>query len=342
MKSKLLYFCFIFLHFFLVAYGEESLTHPPAHLPVRVKTGFYLLNFTSINEKDQTFLADVYFSFRWNDSRLSFQGEKPHIFLDDAAKDKLNTIWKPQIEFINAIHPLYKNRVLFIHPNGDIEYLISITSNFYTGLNFKRFPFDSQVLTIRIDSFAWNNSIVVFEPATLEGHMFNRDNLKSFEEHIIDIQETEKSLRSGPVVEYFAKNDLYSTYIVNITVQRKSGYFLFQVFIPLFLVMGMSCLVFFGDSHAFLDKVMINLTAFLVLLATKFTINLNLPEIDDLTMIDKSFLTAYICIGLTVAVNTLETILGTKHKLIEKINNYARWAIFLLFISTIIIIYLLS
>ena len=102
-------------------------------------------------------------------------------------------------------------------------------------------------------------------------------------------------------------------------------------------------MVFFGFKEPFLDKIMINLTAFLVILASKFTVNLNLPEIGYLTMIDKTFLAAYICIGLTVIVDVLQKAWSVSHKTWAKhINNYARWSIFFLFIIALLLIYFLS
>jgi hypothetical protein len=48
----------------------------PPTKPMVVDTGFYLLNLISLNERDETFLADVYFVFTWNDPRLKFEGDQ--------------------------------------------------------------------------------------------------------------------------------------------------------------------------------------------------------------------------------------------------------------------------
>lgn len=337
----ILFFCLLLTQISIQA--ERNLTSPPPQLPVSVKTGFYLLNFTSLNEKDETFLADVYFSFRWNDPRLQFTSTEPEVYQEGSVKDKLKTIWRPQIEFINAYQPIYNNRTLFIYPNGDVEYHISITAYFYTPLNFKRFPFDQQKLTIRLDSFSWNKEILVFVPSTEKEFMLNKKSINSLEEHVLDVQEKEESIISGPITGQASKNNEFSSYVVTITIERKASFFLYQVYIPILLVIGMSCMVFFGHHEPFLDKIMINLTAFLVLLASKFTINLNLPEIGYLTIIDKSFLAAYICIGCTVIVDGLQQVWKVSHKKRTRlINTYARWSIYILFVLSLIIIYFSS
>jgi hypothetical protein len=325
------------------AQADEYLTSPPPELPVEVRAGFYLLNFTAVNEKDETFLADVYLSFRWHDPRLANVYSQYRVFLDDAAKDKLTTIWDPHIEFINAYEQFFNSRTLIIHPNGEVEYYISVTSHFFSRLDFKRFPFDRQTLTIRIESFTWNQNTVKFIPDSNLDLMYNENNVNLLEERIISVKERVETVIAGPVLDWFDKTHDFSSYAVDIVVERRPSYFLSQVFIPLLLVMGMSCTVFFGFKEPFLDKIMINMTAFLVILASKFTINLNLPEIGYLTIIDKSFLAAYICIGLTIVVDALQQVWMEKHQRRARLlNGYARWSIFLLFLIILFIVFLTS
>lgn len=337
-------FIFFICLFFSVLYSDEYLSTPPSNLPVKVETSFYLLNFTSINEKDETFLADVYFSFRWNDPRLAYPPVEGHafkIYLEEAAKDRLYDIWWPQIEFINGLIPVYSNRSLFIFPDGTVEYHISINCNFFTPLNFKRFPFDQQKLLIKIDSFMWNKNILEFIPIA-HANLYNPETVNPYEEAIIKVEQYTETI-SGVGISHFHGGGDYSTFISAITVERKSSFFLYEVFIPLFLVISISCSVFFGYKEPFLDKIMVNLTAFLVLMAGKFTINVDLPHIGYLTMIDKAFLTAYLCIGLTVLSDVLEKVTReTNEARASRINQFGRWTIFLIFIITLLLIYLLS
>lgn len=327
---------------FVKVFGDTSLTSPPPNLPVEVKVGFYLLNFTSVNEKDETFLADAYFSFHWHDPRLASKTAFA-IYHEEAAREKLTTIWRPHIEFINGYEPIYNNRTLIIHGDGNVEYHISITAYYYSRLNFTRFPFDTQVLQIQLDSFTWNRNILVFVPSSDPTLMYDIDNVNALEEQVLGVVEREKKIITGPVIERLDPIREFSCYEVDIIVKRQSGFFLYQIFIPLFLVTAMSCTVFFGLKEPFLDKVMVNLTSFLIIIAIKFALNLNLPEIGYLTMVDKSFLAAYFCIGLSIGVDALQQVWKDKHMpWAKKINHHARWGIFLLFVLLIILIYFLS
>lgn len=329
--------------FFANIFGEELLTPPPVKLPVEIYTGFFLLQLTDINEKNETFLADAYFSFEWNDPRLVHQDTIPKVFQDSGARDKLMTIWNPQIEFTNAYEPKINHYTLLIYSNGDVELHMAVTSHFFSALNFENFPFDRQDLRIHVDSFSWNKNIVAFVPYTDPVHFYNPDTVHLSDQRLIGISEKEETVIAGPILRHFETSHEFSNYSVSIIVERDSSYFLYQVFIPLLLIVGMSFSVFFGLECPYLDKVMINMSAFLVLIAVKFTINLNLPEIGYMTIIDKSFLVAYLCIAATIVVDALENVWIKRHKRRVKIlNRYARAVIFVIFVTSILMIYLLN
>ena len=69
-------------------------------------------------ERSETFEADLYLTFRWQDPRLAFAGTEPKRFLEDAADEQLQQMWWPQLEFINTGTPDVANRTLDIAPDG--------------------------------------------------------------------------------------------------------------------------------------------------------------------------------------------------------------------------------
>ena len=99
------------------------------------------------------------------------------------------------------------------------------------------------------------------------------------------------------------------------------------MFVPLFLLLFVCSFVLFAKDEPFVDKLMVSITSFLVLVATKFALNQDLPHVGYMTTIDKVFLVAYSCIVMTALVNTLHKISGH-----VKIEFHARWIIPLVFI----------
>ncbi|MBI2743304.1 MAG: hypothetical protein HYX48_05250 [Chlamydiales bacterium] len=324
--------------------AEETFTSPPPNLPVKVETSFYLVDLVTIDEKAETFLADVYFSFKWNDPRLVFGAtdHKPKVYLEERAAAILKEIWWPQIEFLTASLPIYNNRSVFIFPDGDVEYYIAVTGNFRTRFDFKRFPFDTQTLDIKIDSFLWDKNILEFVPA--KGKVLFHKALEDTrnEASILRLHDI-AGTTPGPILENLGNTSEYSTYEVVIETERKYGFFVYQIFIPLFLVLGIACTVFFAHKEPFLDRIMVSLTAFLVFIATKFMINQDLPQIGYMTFIDKIFVVSYICIGVTVAVSVLEKLWSPKNeKRAKKLDELMRLITPITFILLFILLFFLE
>ena len=339
-----------FVFFILVSFitfhlhaENVNLISPPAVRPVRVDCNFFLVDIVSILEKEETFVADIYFSCQWDDPRLSYTsvaGAEPKIFLDEKAQDQLKEMWWPQIEFLNAGNIIYDERSLFIHPDGRVEYYVALTGSFRTHLDLTRFPFDRQVLEIKIDSFLWNKNVVELVPATENTGFRNIGNHIHNDEKIADIK-IKTELTKGLQLHGFGDSDEYSTYVASIVVERKPGFFIYQLFVPLFSIMGISCTVFFAYKSDYMQIVAISIASFLVFLAAKFTLNADLPRVGYMTVIDKAFLVSYITIGLQILICTLREIYGTRGKeWANRLCFHGAWVVPLVYTSIIIWIFM--
>jgi hypothetical protein len=85
----------------LAAADEPSL--PPGERPVPVHAGFFLVNLSAVSERNETFEADLYLTFRWHDPRLAFAGTEPRRFLEDAAI----SFNLPQISYLTVIDRVF-------------------------------------------------------------------------------------------------------------------------------------------------------------------------------------------------------------------------------------------
>ncbi|MBS0620931.1 MAG: hypothetical protein JSS61_05690 [Verrucomicrobia bacterium] len=311
--------------------ARADLTSPPPELPVRIETDFYLLNFLDINEKVETFTADTYFSFKWKDPRLAYTpepGETVRIFVNAAALDKLKKIWRPQIEFVNASSLTYKKRSLFLFPDGTVEYYMSVLGKFSAHLDLRHFPFDEQFLDITVDSFLWNSDIVQFVPAKILPGIDSAIHEIHGELDIIGIQQKTGTTTGPSYLSQWGDSEDYSTFSVTIHVKRRPFYYIFDIFLPLVLIFGISCTVFFAYREPFLDRIMLSLSCLLVLLATKFTVNQDLPQIGYVTRIDQTFLLAYFCIAISVLMSVIEkNITAQRIEEGKKLDLLSRWVV---------------
>jgi len=278
-------------------------TSLPDARPVEVAVGFFLLNLSGVAERSETFEADLYLSLRWRDARLAFEGTEPRLFLDDAAVLRLKGMWWPQLEFVNTAEPDVTNRALAISPDGSVSYQVGVTAAYRADLDLRRFPFDRQTLAVRLQSFTWTRSQMVFVPdANRIG--FNRES--TFEGLAVDRVSTEirqTDLMGWPAAESF------SEFVARIEVRRRAAFYIWTVFTPVILIFLISCTSFVVPIEHFSERIGISLTTLLACIATQFAISFNLPQISYLTMIDRVFVVTYCCIALGVLISTLQATL---------------------------------
>ena len=85
---SLLHYCIAIFFCLCCAATAEETWLPPTRPPVEVVTGFFLANLSGAAERSETFEADLYLTFRWQDPRLAFAGTEPKRFLEDAAGER--------------------------------------------------------------------------------------------------------------------------------------------------------------------------------------------------------------------------------------------------------------
>lgn len=306
------------------ARAAESVSPPPGPRPIRVSISFYLLNLVSVDERSETFDADLYVHCRWRDERLAFKpeevGHDPRIYQGEAAAARLTEIWWPDLEFVNTATPQITNRTLSVHSDGTVEYRLGISSNFRAKLDLRRFPFDDQILEIRMQSFEAGRDLVVLEANAKEMGFDKEDDYSGLAITGINARE-----RTSHVAAW---GESYSELSFEISVARTPGFYLWTIFLPLTLVLLLSCTIFFVPIEGFHDRIAIALACFLACIATQFAMSFNLPKIAYMTPIDRLFLATYSCMALGVAVSVFETAwMRGKPALLRRTDQFASWGI---------------
>lgn len=142
--------------------GETAFVEPPnPDGPVLVDLGLYIIEITAINIADNTFRMEGFLDLIWCDPRLAYAvtptGRQEEIFLEEAALNKIQEIWWPDIEFVNeAGASEIENTELIILPDGTINYQHRFNAELENNYDLRQFPFDRQLLEIEIESFAWD------------------------------------------------------------------------------------------------------------------------------------------------------------------------------------------
>jgi hypothetical protein len=108
-------------------------------------------------------------------------------------------------------------------------------------LDYSRFPFDAQVLPVHIESYGWNRDIVVLEPL-VEQTGFD-PNFQLTEWTVVDVKTTVSEIKRprDPVP--------YSRLTYNISIDRKTGFYLWKIFLPLIVIVAISWVVFWMNRE---------------------------------------------------------------------------------------------
>jgi len=283
------------------ASGWAQVPPPPGETPVNVLTGFYLLNLNSVDEKAETFDASIYLRFSWHDARLKHEGKSPLVYTEDAAREKLDKIWWPEIEFVNTSTPGITNRTLEIKPDGEVILNLGLTSTFNAKLDLRRFPFDRQKLEIRVESFLCESSQLRFE---VDRARLDFERSSTFEGlRVVSVgAETVTEKATG-------WQEKFSEYRAHIVVEHNASFYLWTVFGPVLLIFLISCTVHLVPSEQLADRVGICLTSLLACIATQFTLSFSLPQISYLTLIDRLFIATYAFIAVNVLSASVEMLL---------------------------------
>jgi len=139
--------------------AEETVSRPGPEDggPTRVYVAMGLLDIDEIDTAEQNFTANLYLAVRWHDPRLIHDGPGRQVFT-------LDEVWHPQVLFVNQqkIWPTLPE-IVFVSPDGQVEYDQRIWGPFSQPLEVQDFPFDTQDFIIQLASTRYEPPELVFE-----------------------------------------------------------------------------------------------------------------------------------------------------------------------------------
>lgn len=309
---------FILSCLFNASSANEKPISPPANLPVEVSVDLYINKIYNINTVDETYQIDGYLEYSWVDERLKLPHADSASFLrlyeNDRAREFINTeIWFPTIEIMNVEGEIQKPSIsIEVHPDGTIIYDERFFGTFSTYMNFRNFPFDEQNFLVRIEPFSYDKNSLVFVNPTL---YFETENNSFVEKWNITGMTEEVS--AHPYPENSLENPHYPRAEFTIKAKRLTGYYLWQVLFPLFIIIMASFVIFWIKDFG--TQIGIGFTLMLTVVAFNFYATSILPELPYQTFIESVIIVGYVFIFLgIVAVIVNYRIWGDKK---EKADN---------------------
>jgi hypothetical protein len=263
--------------------------------PVEVDIQLYLSDLIEIHDANQSFIGDVFIRAEWQDSRLAHAGLQP-CFVDQ------QDIWTPQLQLLNrrSLEQI-KPPQFSVAPGGRVTQAVRFYGDFSFRADLSDFPFDEQELRFIIVSTYQTSDVKIGA---------SRKSLAIGEK--LSVTNWLVQLRDGAVSEhYVAPLDRYlSRFDVIFDAQRLTGFYTWQLLVPLFLVVMMTWTVFWMPLEFVAPRVGLVATSMLTLIAYRFSMASILPPIAYLTRLDlfmvASSVLVFAALASAVAVTWLE------------------------------------
>ncbi len=307
---------------------------------VKVSVALHVLNLSSIDEVTERFQLTGYLLAQWRDPRLAYQ---PSGAADKFRAMSPDAVWRPKLVMINVVEPRATyERSLRVAPDGLMSYAERFDAVLTSTFHLKSFPFDKQVLEVIIHPFTVQQPSVTFAPSEMpvwtaaEFNSYSSLESWRFESITFGIGEAESQ---------FGKNTITEARF-GIAVQRRYGFYLWKVFLPLLLMVIVSWSVFWFDPPEVSSQVQIAVTTILTIIAFALAISLTLPRVPYLTFADAFFLTCYIFAFVTMVELTAVHIAyrNERRRTAAKIRGTARWLVPSAFVvvNSILIVHFLT
>lgn len=311
--------------------------------PIKVGVTFVLNNITNLDEKQGLFQADIDLTTSWTNPDIAFDpkvvGQTMLILNDTETKEKLKTIWSPDITIsnldkINSIDPS-----MTIMSDGTANYVQRIQAVFKMHPDLRTFPFDTQYLVFYLDAKKNTTSEIRFYQDQQEINKSGVRQGTSLDGWTLDKVVFENSVVRG------ASGSFYPRFEIKIIMSRISEPHIYS-FVPLLLIVlapTVLTLYFTADLATRLGAWAAGL---LTLIATDFALDQKYPALgaNSILTITFSIILFYQIVMIFLTMTFVNPNFVSKLKnpfLAESVVTYLQWVtpivLFLIIISRILL-----
>ncbi|XP_056641890.1 gamma-aminobutyric acid receptor alpha-like isoform X1 [Diorhabda sublineata] len=247
--------------------------------PTVVQTNILIRSMGPISELDMEYSMDCYFRQYWRDQRLSFLGPIKSLSL---SIKMLERIWRPDTYFYNGknsyVHTItVPNKLLRISRDGDILYSMRLTIKAKCPMELKSFPMDRQSCPLIFGSYAYTSKDLIY--------LWQNGDSVNF---VSGMTLSQFDLISSPYrnITINRREGEFSVLEVSFNLQRHTGYFLIQVYVPCILIVVLSWVSFWIHREATSDRVGLGITTVLTMSTISLDSRTDLPKVRYATALD--------------------------------------------------------
>ncbi len=260
--------------------------------PTKVYFIVFVVDIDSISGADQNFAANVYISLRWKDERLASTDG-----VGGTRQVPLNDVWNPRILLVNQTGLIRESlpAVVDITPDGTVTYRQRYVGKLSQPLVLSEFPLDKHRFVIQFVAVGYPADELKFVPDVLE-----RGDQKIVGGGISD----RLSLPDWTIVKYEILGKPYEPikeikaagFTFEFVAKRQFMYYLWQVIVPLAVIVIMSWAAFWIDPNNTGAQIGVASSSILTMIAYRFVLASLLPRLPYMTRMD------YLTLGSTLLV----------------------------------------
>nr|XP_045619511.1 gamma-aminobutyric acid receptor alpha-like isoform X1 [Procambarus clarkii] len=247
--------------------------------PTTVEIDIEVRSMSQISEMDMTYSMDCYFRQSWVDERLAFSDLEEAFTLSVSVLDKL---WKPDTFIYNGMRSYVHlittpNKFIRLYQNGRILYSSRLTINANCPMNLHDFPMDTQRCPLRLGSFAYTTSDVIYRWNRARQVVIAPDLMLSQFDLIATPSGFENTTRTAGE---------FSTLLASFHLQRHMGNFMITVYGPCVLLVVLSWVSFWLNREATSDRISLGITTVLTMTFLGLEARTDLPKVPYSTALD--------------------------------------------------------
>ncbi len=280
--------------------------------PTEIYFFVFVLDIDDIDGAAQNFAANVYIRLRWMDERLAGTSH-------EARTIPLAEVWNPRILLANQqglVRPSLPE-VVRIYPDGTVMYHQRFVGLLSQPLKLTEFPRDRHDFAIQFVAAGYRLDDVTFIPDTAEGRDVKGGDIAQ-----------RLSLPDWEIVSHKAWARPYQPvaglaaagFAFEFKAQRYFLYYLWQIIIPMAVIVGMSWAAFWIDPSQAGAQIGMAGSSILALVAYRFVLSNLVPRLPYMTRMD------YFTLGSTLLVFfALVEVIVTTSLARKKYARLARW-----------------
>ena len=279
--------------------------------PFKLMTELIVEDISRVDGKNLEFDALYTLWIYWKDPRVVQVLKKLDAYEDTDVPAWLcdyeaDTVWGESRKLFDPVVEFYNRKSkpdfaqgradwIEIFNNGIIQSRVRDTATFKSNFDFRKFPYDEQVFSFQIyPEFPANKMVFEAEPIMDEykKNLFNAEG-----EDGLNIPEWKVTSVDYYVDEYTENEYDYQGFIVEITAERISNYYIFKIILPILLILTITWSVFWIHPSQIEAKVNITIVALLALIAYNLIMDEEIPKLDYLTFMDAFIFLSYVFTG---------------------------------------------